>query len=44
MGLTVFSTTELGTGSIHTRGKCGDDVKIVAVVDTHGRAYYGTWN
>lgn len=45
MGLTVVSTaTELGTGSIHLRGKRGDDVKIVAIVDTQGKAYYDTWN
>lgn len=45
MGLTVVSTaTELGTGSIHIRGKRGDGVKIVAIVDTQGRAYYDIQN
>ena len=45
MGLTVVSTaTELGTGSLHIRGKRGDSVKIVAIVDTQGRAYYDIWN
>jgi hypothetical protein len=33
MGLNVVSTTELGTGFIHIRGKRNDGVKIVAVVD-----------
>ena len=43
MGLTVVSTaTELGTGSIHIRGKRSDGVKIIAIVDSHGRTYYDT--
>ncbi len=41
MGLTIVSTaTELGTGSIHIRGQRGDGVKILAIVDSQGRAYY----
>lgn len=41
MGLTLISTaTELGTGSIHIRGKRSDGVKIVAIVDERGRTYY----
>ena len=45
MGLTlVTGATELGTGSIHIRGKRGDGVKIVAIVDTQGRAYYDIQN
>lgn len=45
MGLTVISTaTELGTGAIHIRGKRSDGVKIIAIVDSHGRAYYDTRN
>ncbi len=44
MGLTVVSTaTELGTGSIHIRGKRGGSVKIV-IFDTQGRAYYDIQN
>lgn len=43
MGLIIVSTaTELGTGSIHIRGKRNDGVKIIAIVDTQGRAYYDT--
>jgi acyl-CoA synthetase (AMP-forming)/AMP-acid ligase II len=43
MGLTVVSTaTELGTEAIHIRGKRGDGVKIIVIVDSHGRAYYDT--
>lgn len=45
MGLTVVSTaTELRTGAIHIRGKCSDGVTIIAIVDTHERAYYDTGN
>lgn len=45
MGLIIVSTaTELGTGSIHIRGKRGDGVKIVAIVDAKGRAYYDIWD
>lgn len=43
MGLIIVSkATELGTGSIHIRGKRSDGVKIIAIVDSHGRAYYDT--
>ncbi len=43
MGLNVVSkATELGTGAIHIRGKRNDGVKIIVIVDSHGRAYYDT--
>ena len=45
IGLIIVSTaTKLGTGSVHIRDKRGDGVKIVAIVDTQGRAYYDNWN
>lgn len=45
MGLTIVSTaTELGTGSIHIRGKRGDGVKIIAIVNPQGKAYYDIQN
>lgn len=45
MGLTVVSTaTELGTNSIHIKGRRSDGVEIVAIVGTEGRAYYETWD
>lgn len=43
IGLTEIRTaTELGTTSIHIRGKRRDGVQIVAIVDTKGNTYYGT--
>ena len=45
MGLNVISTaTELGTNSIHVRGRRSDGVGIIAIVDTEGRTYYETWD
>lgn len=45
VGLTVISTaTELGTNSIHIRGRRDDGVEIIAIVDSKGRAYYETWD
>ena len=45
MGLDVISTaTELGTNSIHIRGRRGDGSGIIAIVDTEGRTYYETWD
>ena len=45
MRLTVISTTtELGTDSIHIRGRRSDGVEIIAIVDTEGKTYYETWD
>lgn len=45
MGLAVVSSaTELGTNSIHIKGRRSEGVEIVAIVDTEGRAYYETWD
>lgn len=45
MGLTIVSTArELGTGSIHIRGKRGDGVKIIAIVNPQGKTYYDIQN
>lgn len=37
----IRTATELGTTSIHIRGKRRDGLQIVALVDTKGNTYYG---
>jgi hypothetical protein len=45
MGLTVVSkATELGTNSIHIRGRRNDGAEIIAIVNVEGKTYYETWD
>lgn len=45
MELTIVSkATELGTNSIHIRGRRNDGVEIIAIIDVEGRTYYATWD